>query len=94
MEDWTAKNLAMTLRGDVGTDVDGNKVIDIFSRYLLLVCLIFLHSLDDAADLISNCGEDGSGLGSPARCWLSSRRQRRAKADASLNKRRLGENRR
>ena len=32
MDEWTADNLAMMLLGDVSTDVDGNKVIDIFSR--------------------------------------------------------------
>jgi hypothetical protein len=32
MDEWTADNLAMALLGDVSTDVDGNKVIDIFSR--------------------------------------------------------------
>ena len=32
MDEWTAENLAMMLLGDVTTDVDGNKVIDIFSR--------------------------------------------------------------
>lgn len=32
MDEWTADNLAMALLGDVETDSDGNKVIDIFSR--------------------------------------------------------------
>jgi hypothetical protein len=32
MDEWTAENLAMMLLGDVSTNVDGNKVIDIFSR--------------------------------------------------------------
>jgi len=32
MDEWTADNLAMALLGDVSTDVDGNKVIDIYSR--------------------------------------------------------------
>ena len=32
MDEWTADNLAMMLLGDVSTDTDGNKVIDIFSR--------------------------------------------------------------
>jgi hypothetical protein len=32
MDEWTAENLAMALLGDISTDVDGNKVIDIFSR--------------------------------------------------------------
>jgi hypothetical protein len=32
MDEWSAENLAMALLGDVSTDVDGNKVIDIFSR--------------------------------------------------------------
>jgi len=32
MDEWTADNLAMALLGDVDTDADGNKVIDIFSR--------------------------------------------------------------
>lgn len=32
MDEWTADNLAIMLLGDVSTDVDGNKVIDIFSR--------------------------------------------------------------
>lgn len=32
MDEWTADNLAMMLLGDVSIDVDGNKVIDIFSR--------------------------------------------------------------
>jgi hypothetical protein len=32
MDEWTADNLAMMLLGDVSTDIDGNKVIDIFSR--------------------------------------------------------------
>jgi hypothetical protein len=32
MDEWTAENLAMALLGDVTVDVDGNKVIDIFSR--------------------------------------------------------------
>ncbi len=30
--DQTAENLAMMLLGDISSDVDGNKVIDIFSR--------------------------------------------------------------
>ena len=32
MDEWTADNLAMMLLGDISTDTDGNKVIDIFSR--------------------------------------------------------------
>jgi hypothetical protein len=32
MDEWTAENLSMALLGDVSVDVDGNKVIDIFSR--------------------------------------------------------------
>ena len=32
MDEWTADNLAMALLGDISTDVDGNKVIDIYSR--------------------------------------------------------------
>ena len=32
MDEWTADNLAMALLGDITTDTDGNKVIDIFSR--------------------------------------------------------------
>lgn len=32
VDEWTADNLAMMLLGDVSTDADGNKVIDIFSR--------------------------------------------------------------
>lgn len=32
MDEWTAENLAMALLGDISTDLDGNKVIDIFSR--------------------------------------------------------------
>ena len=32
MDEWTADNLAMALLGDVTVDVDGNTVIDIFSR--------------------------------------------------------------
>ena len=32
MDEWTADNLAMMLLGDVSTDLDGNQVIDIFSR--------------------------------------------------------------
>ena len=32
MDEWTAENLAMALLGDISTDTDGNKVIDIFSR--------------------------------------------------------------
>jgi hypothetical protein len=32
MDEWTADNLSMALLGDVTTDVDGNKVIDIYSR--------------------------------------------------------------
>ncbi|MGZ3288472.1 MAG: hypothetical protein ACXU87_10575 [Xanthobacteraceae bacterium] len=32
MDEWTADNLAMALLGDISTDIDGNKVIDIYSR--------------------------------------------------------------
>lgn len=32
MDEWTADNLAMALLGDVTTDTNGNKVIDIYSR--------------------------------------------------------------
>ena len=32
MDEWTAENLAMALLGDVTTNVDGDKEIDIFSR--------------------------------------------------------------
>ena len=32
MDEWTADNLAMALLGDITTDTDGNKVIDIISR--------------------------------------------------------------
>jgi hypothetical protein len=73
MDDRTAENLAVALLG-VGTDVDGNKAIDIFSRYLLLDCLIFLRSLDDAANLISNYDEDGSATWSWSRALLAFRR--------------------
>jgi hypothetical protein len=44
-------------------------------RYLLLDCLLFLGSLDDAADLISKYDEDGSAAWSWSRALLAFRRR-------------------